>query len=445
METKGLLRTFARFAGNNVLAMVGMSCYILVDTFFIANVLGAPGLAALNFAIPIYSLMQSIGQWIGMGASTKYAIFRAQNLPTEANRVFTHATGLALATGAVFLVAGVFFAGPLSALVGASGEAAPMTETYLHVLLAFAPAFIMNATLVAFTRSDGAPNLAMVAMVAGSVTNIILDYLFLFPLQMGMFGAVLATGFSPVVGVCILSTRILRRKNHFRCTRCRVSFRTMGSVFATGFPAMIGEFSNAVVVLSFNRVILSLSGNTGVAAYGILTNVALIGVAIFNGIAQGVQPLLATYHGQRDKTSLRRTLRYTLLSILAAAAVLYCLTVVFRGPIIALFNNTRDLAMAALASSGLPIYFAAFFFIGFNIAVAALFSAVERPLRGFCISILRGCACILPCLFLLSALLGITGVWLAYPVAELLTAIVSIIFLLRWRRQSSAKGMRLAS
>lgn len=440
METKGLFATFARFAGCNVMAMVGMSCYILADTFFVANALGAPGLAALNFAIPIYSLMLGVGQWIGMGASTKYAILRAQGLPAEADRVFTHAMGLALAAGALFLSGGLFFSGALSALAGASGETYPMTHTYLQVLLCFAPAFILNTSMAAFTRADGAPNLSMAALLAGSISNIFLDYLFLFPLGMGMFGAVLATGFSPVISLLILSTRLLRGKNRFRCVRCRPRARLIGGIFSTGFPALIGELSNAVVVLAFNFVILSLAGNTGVAAYGILTNIALVAVAVFNGLAQGVQPLLATYYGKHAEGALRRTLRYTLLSVLGAACALYLLTVLCNAPVIALFNSEGDRELAALATGGLPIYFASFFFIGFNIAASALFSAVELPLRGFCISILRGCALILPCLFLLSAFLGMTGVWLAYPIAECLTAAVAAAFLFAWRRSSALRG-----
>ena len=168
MRDTSPLKEFARYTSLNVLGMIGLSCYILADTFFISLGLGADGLAALNLAIPIYSFINGSGLMIGMGGGTRYSILKSQGNHREANRVFTNVLYLATVLAFLFVAAGLLFAGDIVRLFGGTGNVFTMSRTYLRVILLFAPAFLMNNVLLCFVRNDGAPQLSMAAMLGAA-------------------------------------------------------------------------------------------------------------------------------------------------------------------------------------------------------------------------------------------------------------------------------------
>ena len=214
MNQKSYLKEFIRYTAFNILGMLGLSCYILADTFFVARGLGANGLAALNLALPVYSVVNGTGLMLGMGGATKYSIFRGQKNYEAANRIFSNTLTAALFFATLYMGVGLAFSGEIAALLGADAAVHEMTDVYLKVVLLFSPAFIINNIFNCFVRNDGNPNLGMAAMLTGSFSNIIMDYIFIFPLGMGMLGAVLATGFAPVIGIIILSRHFRGKKQH---------------------------------------------------------------------------------------------------------------------------------------------------------------------------------------------------------------------------------------
>lgn len=217
-EAKRTLPEFFRYTSLSVCGMIAISCYILADTYFVAQGLGTNGLAALNLAIPIYNFIHGIGLMLGMGGATKFSICRSQNRQLEANRMFTNTLYLGVLFSALLVLTGIFLSEPLVRLLGAEGDVLKMANTYLKVMLLFSPAFIFNDILLCFVRNDGNPRLTMAATVSGSIANIILDYIFIFPCGMGIFGAVLATGFAPVLGILIMSPHWLKKtKGSTRC------------------------------------------------------------------------------------------------------------------------------------------------------------------------------------------------------------------------------------
>lgn len=434
MHTATLKQEFTRYVSLNILGMIGISCYILADTFFIARGLGSAGLAALNLAIPAYSLMHGVGMMIGVGGATRYTVCRAQGDDTQAERIFTHAFALGLAAGLLFLMLGALASAPLARLLGADVQTFGMTQTYLQTLLCFGPFFILNNLLLAFVRNDGAAGRAMLGMLLGSLFNILFDYIFIFPCRLGMFGAALATGASPIVSLLILSGHLKSSRRGFRLRKTVIRLRSLGAVCLPGVSTLVSELSSGAVLLLFNLMILRLAGNTGVAAYGVVANLALVAVAIFSGIAQGVQPLASRSLGYGAHDDLRRLFRYSAMLALAIASALYLLVVLFTDPLVAAFNSERDATLASLAAGGLRIYFLGFWFAGLNIVSAAFFSAVEHAQSGFILSILRGFAVITPVLLLFSALFGMSGVWATFPAAEATTAAVTVFFLYRYFR-----------
>lgn len=422
-------RSFFQYVGLNVLGALGLSGYILADTLFVAHRLGTDGLAALNLAISVFGLINGLGLMLGIGGATRYAICRTQGDGVRADRAFSRALACGGALGGLLALAGLLWAVPLARLLGAEGAILPMCSVYLRTVLLFAPCFLLNHILTAFVRNDGNPKLAMAAMLLGSLSNIVLDYVFLYPMDMGIFGAALATGIAPVVGLCVSSLHILTRGSRFR-----PALRPLADLAGLGSAAFLNECSSGLVLVVFNLLTLRLAGTLGVAAYGIVANLALMALALFTGINQGVQPLVSLAHGRGDAAGVRTLCRMALGLALCAGMCMAALAFFAAGPLVSLFNRDGDPALQQMAEQGLRLYFLGFPFAGLNLVTASFLGAAEHPGRSLRLSLLRGFVSIVAAALLLAALLGLTGVWLAFPAAEGAVLLVSLRFSRSLRR-----------
>lgn len=420
-------KNFARYVSLNVLGTLALSCYILADTYFVSQWLGTAGLAALNIAIPPYSILFGVGMMLGMGGGARYALQKATGETEMGNRTFTQTLLMGSVFALVFMLTGALFPGQLSTLLGADVETYAMTKIYLRVLLLCAPFFICNQILIAFVRNDGAPGQAMAAMLTGSLSNVLLDWVFMYLLDWGMFGAVFATCLSPVISMAVLSPFFLRRKNQFHPVRVIPKLPQCGRILAIGCPAFITELSNAVVIIAFNALMFRFAGNTGVAAYGVIANLSLVVTAVFNGIAQGVQPLVSRSYGEQNLSAARKLLVWSLVLTAVLFAGIYAGLFCNAAPVAELFNKDHDPLLRQYAASGIRLYFLGSGFAGANIIIASYLACTEKPMQSNTVSLLRGLVLILPMSFLLSALWQMNGLWLAYPVTEVLTAIIAII------------------
>ena len=243
---------------------------------------------------------------------------------------------------------------------------------------------------------------------------------------MGIFGAVLATGIAPVISMAILLLHRLRRRNGFHLVRTRLHWKTARATCSLGFPSLVNELSSGIVMLVFNTLMLSLLGNVGVAAYGIVANLALMALALFTGVNQGVQPLVSLAHGRGDAAGVRTLCRMALGLALCAGLCMAALAFFAAGPLVSLFNRDGDPALQQMAEQGLRLYFLGFPFAGLNLVTASFLGAAEHPSRSLRLSLLRGFVAIVAAALLLAALLGLTGVWLAFPAAEGAVLLVSL-------------------
>lgn len=422
MENQSCLKKFVRYTSLNVMGMIGLSCYILADTFFVAQGVGANGLTALNLAIPAYSVINGTGLMIGTGGATRFSI-------SKSKKIFTQSLIFGISVALIFFLCGLFLPNQISTLLGANSEVHGITKTYLQILMLFAPMFITNNVLSCFVRNDNNPRLAMIAMLTGTFINIIFDYILVFPLNMGIAGAALATGFSPLVSICILSTHFWGKKNTLKLSRTSVTFKAVKDICKLGIAALITELSSGIVMLIFNTLILNLEGNLGVAAYGIIANIAMVVISIFTGIAQGSQPIISRSYGEGQNRDARKILKYGLITAAIFALTFYAVSFIFTEPIVMLFDNEGNQKLLDIAVSGFRIYFTSIIFSGINILCASYFTSIDKPKYGFIISILRGLVVIIPFAIILSYLFQINGVWLSLTATELVVCIIAVIFL----------------
>ena len=428
---ESILKKFIRYSVNNIFGMMAISVYILADTFFIARGVGTLGLTALNIAIPAFSFIQGSGLMLGIGAATKYSILKAQGQEKGANEIFSLAVISGLIISLFFVFLSITASKYLVKILGADESIFDITVTYLRVILCFAPAFITNSIFLCFVRNDHAPALAMIAMVIGSFSNIILDYIFVFPLNMGMFGAALATGCAPVIGLCILSLHKLRGKNNFKLVKYKLDFIKIFGILKLGLPSLITELASGVVIIVFNILILGISGNIGVAAYGIIANISMVVTAIYTGISQAIQPLLSNCYGLKDTSGMKKIFKYALVLMLALSLVIYVILYFYASDIAFIFNKENDNILQTMAVEGLKVYFTATPFLGFNIIISIVFISMEKAVPAQIISLCRGFFILVPSAVILSKVFLMLGVWLSLLFCECVVAIISIYFLYR--------------
>ena len=443
MDTKPIRNDFFRYILANVISSIGVSVYILIDTFFISRGMGADGLAALNLALPVFSFINGFGLMLGMGGGSIFSMLYCRTERIETDRVFTNAFLSLLFVAALFEGAGLFFSEQITHLLGADASVFSLSHDYLKMILLFSPALLLNNLMVCFMRNDCAPKLAMAGILCGSLANVVLDYVFIFMLGMGMKGAALATCISPFVSLAVMSIHFITGWNAFTLRLVRPSLHIIRDIVSLGLHAFFTEVSGGLVIFVFNFVIYRLMGNTGIAAYGVIANIAIVLTAVFIGLSSGVQPLMCRCHGRGDNAAVKYLLRLSAVTAVITAAVAYALLFSQTTPVVSVFNSSGDPAMRSIAEKGLRLYFLFMPFMGVNAIMSVYFSSDEKPHIAQMISLLRGTFLVIPAVFIACLLHSIALVWLAVPISEMLTTVTAVcIYIVRQRKFSAADTER---
>ena len=425
-----LTKQFFKYVSQNIFGLLGTSCYILADTYFIAQAAGTDGVTLLNLCLPIYNLIFAFGSMIGLGAATRYAILRAQG-DARAQRYFSNAIFSVCILAVPFMLVGIFRPDGLLRLMGGDADIVALGMNYARIFLMFTPFFMCNYVVASFVRNDGDPSLAMVATLSGSLFNVVFDYIFIFPMGLGLPGAALATAISPILSIAVCSAHFIKKSNTITFVRKAPSVRLLAQSCQLGISGFVGELSSGVTTTVFNFLLLRLAGNVAVAAYGVVANFALVATAIFNGVAQGAQPLVSQCYGKNEMAGARKLLLLGCGTALGLAALLYGVVFGDTDVLTALFNSENSALMAEFAHSGMRIYFVGYFFAGCNIVAAGYLGAVNRPAEASITSLCRGMVAIVVCSLVLSALFGMNGVWAAFPVSEAITLALTVFLLKR--------------
>lgn len=425
-----LTKQFFKYVSQNIFGLLGTSCYILADTYFIAQAAGTDGVTLLNLCLPIYNLIFAFGSMIGLGAATRYAILRAQG-DARAQRYFSNAIFSVCILAVPFMLVGIFRPDGLLRLMGGDADIVALGMNYARIFLMFTPFFMCNYVVASFVRNDGDPSLAMVATLSGSLFNVVFDYIFIFPMGLGLPGAALATAISPILSIAVCSAHFIKKNNTITFVRKAPSVRLLAQSCQLGISGFVGELSSGVTTTVFNFLLLRLAGNVAVAAYGVVANFALVATAIFNGVAQGAQPLVSQCYGKNEMAGARKLLLLGCGTALGLAALLYGVVFGYTDVLTALFNSENSALMAEFAHSRMRIYFVGYFFAGCNIVAAGYLGAVNRPAEASITSLCRGMVAIVVCSLVLSALFGMNGVWAAFPVSEAITLALTVFLLKR--------------
>lgn len=425
-------KIFFKYLIPSVGGMLGISLYVLGDTMIVGRALGGQGLAALNISIPIINVLNGLGLLFGIGGSTALSVNRGQNKHEKVNDIFTKSIGLSIFFGILFTIFRIFFLDEFVLFLGASSDTFQMSKDYLGVLMFFSVPFILNSALTVFVRNDGAPRLAMIAMLSGSIVNVILDYVFIVIFKWGMWGGALATGFSPVLGLIVLSRHFIMKKNQLKLVKAKIELKTFKRIFSNGASSFVVEISAGIVIFAFNQSILKLAGDIGVSAYSVIANLSLIFAAVFIGVGQALQPIVSYNYGAGKLDRVYESVRFSIYVSMGLGILFYGIGLFFPENLVSIFIKDSGEIME-VAVRGIRLYFLSFIFMGVNIAMTSYIQSKEQARASLTISLTRGLFLVIFGLMILPRFFGMDGVWLTLPLVELITFIFSMLYFKKFR------------
>lgn len=418
---------YRKYLLPSISATLVTSIYILADTMMVGRGVGPVGIAALNLLLPVFSLFFGTGMMFGVGGSVLFSISRGRQEEAMCRRYFTAALVLALLTGIVYGTAFQIWFDPVTAFLGRNESMDRFVRQYGRILIAGAPIFVCSSFFQAFVRNDREPKRAMAAVIAGGVSNVILDYVFIFPLGMGMAGAAAATVIGSLITVVILLTHFVSPANTLKLSR-HFGFREMKASVLNGASSFLVEMTGGIVIFLFNRQLLSYVGDLGVVVYGIVSNSALIAASIFNGISQAAQPVMAINFGAGKRERVEETRRRALKAA-AAAGILFTAIGLFCPQILVYAFVEPTAEIMAMGVTAVRIYFLSFLAAGANVLFATYFQSVLKPGFAMAICLLRGIVLNGAFVFLLPAVFGVNGIWAAMTATECMTLLCAFIML----------------
>lgn len=420
-----------RFALPMIVAMVCISTYSVVDGMLISNMIGTDALAGLNIVMPVASLLSALGFMFGSGGSAYIAKKLGEGDVLEARRSFSGLTVVAVVLSTIFAALMLMASTDIVTLLGADDRLFGYAETYLVACLPFAPAFILQYMSVQFLITAGRPDLSLGASLAGGLTNIGLDILFMGPLDMGIGGAAIASGIGSIMAFLVGAVYFVVRKDcPLRFVRPSFEPRMVGKVCSNGASEMVSELSGGITTLLFNLAMMRYIGPDGVAAMTMILYVQFLAIAAVIGYSMGVGPIMSYNYGAKRRDVMRTQFMTSMKVVLLVSIVLFLVMELFGGAVVSVFSGDSE-TVAGIASHGCVIFSVAFLFLGFNVYVSSMFTSLSNGLLSAAISFLRGLCLLAPMILILPTILGADGIWMAVPITEVVTFALSVLLVLR--------------
>lgn len=425
-------KLFGRYLLPSISATFVTSIYIIVDTIMIGRGVGSDALVALNLVLPVFSALFAFGMLFGVGGGVLLSVAHGAGDEQRATEAFSTATAAVVVSAVIATMLGSVFLTPLCRLLGADDGNLSMVRDYAQFIVYFAPLFMFSSFLQAIVRNDRDPRRAMAAVLTGAVTNIVFDYILIFPLGMGLAGGAAATVMGNGLTVLLLLTHFFSSANSLHFSRRAVSSDTLRQIIPSGAPSFLIESAQGIVTFSFNRQLLRFLGQTAVAIYSIIANSAFVCMSLFNGVSQAAQPVIAANHGANLPQRVATVRRLGLIVALCIGSALTSTAYWMPHTLISLFVHPT----AALLAEGTPIlqlYFVSFIPMGLNLFLSTYFQSRVHAAQSFFLSFLRGIALPLLLVLVLPVCFGAHTIWFTVPLAEMLTLLCGIVLLRRER------------
>ena len=420
-----------RFVIPSVIMMAVMSLYTIVDGICISYFVGSNALSSTNIVYPVVSLLMAVGVMLATGGSAYVAMQLGEGKKQHAREAFSMIFVVGIVVSVVMAVFTFLLREKLCFWLGANELLLSDCIKYLCVLMAFAPACMLQSLYQSFLVTAGKPKLGMVLIIAAGVVNAVLDVVFMGVCGMGVEGAALATGIGQVIPAVVGTLFFLKKEGDLYFTRFTMEGKIILQSCGNGSSEMVSQLANAVITVLFNAILMRMEGADGVAAITIILYGQFLLSSIYLGFSFGVAPIFGYQLGAGKKDEIRRLYRMCAITIVVSAVIVTAVAA-FGGNYIVRAFVSPGTRTYELASWGFFLFSFGYLFCGFNIFTSGLFTALSDGKRSAEVSFARTFGFILICLLVLPKVIGIDGVWLAIPLAEAATFLLSLFLTVKY-------------
>lgn len=435
--TNSRAKTIFRYVFPTILSSVSVFLYSIIDGIIVGRGIGSDALGAINIAFPYIMFFTAFAMLTIIGGLAVTAIRIGRGDKDGAQDAFMHSLFLTVITGVIFTVIGVVFTEKVAILLGARGEYIPLVRDYIFWYSVFLiPVSVCN-TFTGAGRNDDAPVLVSITTFIATSLNILGDYIFVFPLKMGVKGAAIATGIAQTLAALILLPHFLGKKGILKIKPFKPDLSLVGKIFLRGAPECVSQFEAPMGIMLTNRILSESLGNAALNAYSVIGYVATFSVAIFIGTAEGIQPLLGRSYGEKNEKDLnyyfKSGLRISFIGSIVVSAVITLLWGRILG-IFAVDEATRDCAVYAVLR-----YMPGFLFQSLLVIINSYLYSTTRTKEALIINILRSFVLDTVIIFAFPAIFGAQSIWYTFAAYEAV-ALVIAFFMLKYADRNGPIG-----
>lgn len=428
-------RKLMKFTIPTIAMMIFTSIYGVVDGIFVSNFVGNNAFAAVNLIMPVLMVVASVGFMIGTGGSALVSKTIGEGEKEKANQYFSMLIYVVIIAGIMLSAIGFIFIRPIAVALGAEGEILNNCIIYGRVLLVTLIAGMLQNCFQSFLVVAEKPQMGLMIAIIAGVTNMVLDFIFIYLLKLGVFGAALATGISQVVGGIVpLIYFIQKNKSQLQLIKTKLEKKPLIQSCINGSSEMLTMLSMSLINILYNFQLMKSIGPNGVVVYGIIMYVSFIFSSTYIGYSVGMAPIVSYHYGAENKVELKNLFKKSIILIGTIAIILTAFAEILAKPLASIFVS-YDKALLEMTIVALKLFAISFLINGFNIFGSAFFTALNNGVVSATISFLRTLVLQIIMIFLLPALFGINAIWLAVVAAELLALLVTITFLVLNRKK----------
>ena len=347
-ESRSRTKTLLKYVLPAILTNACIFLFTIIDGIFVGRGIGSSALGAVNIAVPFVMIATALNMLTSTGGVTATAIRLARHDSEGANQAFMHSLTANFLIAVVITLLGTVCATPLCRMLGADEAYLPMVREYMFFWALFAIPSALSVNFQSFCRNDGSPVLVAVATVVSTVLNIFLDWLFVFPLQMGIMGAAIATGISQTISWLIVLAHFILRKGALRIRKYKPEAKLFRKVIFRGLPEMLAQIATPVTTICLNHVLLATLGREGEDTFAVISYVASFAMAVLFGTSEGLQPLFGQSYGAKEEGDLKFYFRSGMLISLIGSSLCVVFAVIFARPVSMLFGAEGDIIDATV-------------------------------------------------------------------------------------------------
>lgn len=427
-------KNIMKFALPTIAMSLFMSFYTMVDGLFVSNLIGTNALSAVNLSAPIISLVTAISTMLATGGSAVIMKKVGEKKYQEANDNFTFLIIVNVVVGMIMWLVGYGCMRAVFSQMDVSAEVLRYSQEYLsHYLIFTIPILLMN-NFSLYLIASGKSSISFICSVAGGISNIVLDYILIKIVGMGTSGAAIATGLGYSVTAVVGFIIFCNKKNLLHFTKPHVCLAVLKKAVSNGCSEMATALVTGITTLMFNWTMLNYVGEDGIAAITIIMYVLMFVSSLFSGYSYGVAPMISYYYGEQNHEKLKKLIRKSLNIIAFISIVSLVASLLITKPLVGIFARP-DNPVFDLAVMGNRICSIALLFIGFNIFASGMFTALNNGIVSAILAFSRSFVFMVICLLVLPLLFGVTGIWLATPVAELLAVLLAGAMFIKYRNK----------